>query len=116
MKQSEFLKKLANTQFELLLEKETMFAAAWSEISTSDQTAHFDLSESSKEGEGVPKTLSSFLLQSLMFTQRVMLRNLNEFDNNQVRAIKLLCVNLSPAQLTSLVNFVCCPPFGTVNH
>ena len=113
-KQAEFLKKLAQTQFELHLEKETLFTVAWPEKSGIDQ-AHFDLSEMAREPLDLPNTLRSFLNQSVAFTLRPKLNNLNAFDNNQLRSVKILCINLGREQLASLVDFYCSHGIGCIS-
>lgn len=48
LKEKEFLKKLTQTQFDLQLEKESMFTVAWSENLSSPELSNFDLFQKSQ--------------------------------------------------------------------
>lgn len=58
----------------------------------------------------MPPTLKSFLIKDLEFGLRANLSNLSIFENQHARSLRLLCVNLTPAQLTSLITLCSSSP------
>ena len=78
-KEEDFVKKLAQTQFELHLEKESLFTVTWANDSLEHEGTNnslFDLQETSEDFK-FPKTLHVFMKKSLNFIGRPKLPNLN---------------------------------------